>query len=228
MSHKSTAPRATEIIWSEHSNWALPPQQERSRQTLRQILNAAVELFTTLGFDNTTVNDIAQAAGISAGSIYRRFPDKEAILYTVLDSYSRTRLDEFERILKSDHWQDLDSAAIIRRYVDLILDAYRYDTPLIRLYERRCQTDPHVREIITKNHQHVSEAIAKLLLPHRKSISHKNVKAAMAQLHTMLRGTLVLMIMPEEPPHWPGISIGSDDFKMALTQMALAFMGADR
>jgi AcrR family transcriptional regulator len=44
------------------------------------ILDAALRLFTERGFHGTAVPDIARAAGVGTGTIYRYFPDKEGLV----------------------------------------------------------------------------------------------------------------------------------------------------
>ena len=59
-----------------------PDLVERRR---RQIADAAVQLFMKKGFHKSTTRQIAQAAGISIGSLYEYFTCKEDILYLVCD-----------------------------------------------------------------------------------------------------------------------------------------------
>jgi AcrR family transcriptional regulator len=58
--------------------------QERSRATRKAIVSAALRLWTERGFDEgfqtTTVDEIAERAGISRASVYYYFPKKEDIL----------------------------------------------------------------------------------------------------------------------------------------------------
>lgn len=61
------------------------PKQARSRQTVTSILEAAAELFTTQGYDNTTTSDIANHAGKPVGSVYTYFKDKQQILLALWD-----------------------------------------------------------------------------------------------------------------------------------------------
>ena len=56
------------------------PQQERSRALVARVLQAAGELFASAGYEQTTTNGIAAAAGVSVGSLYQFFVDKHAIL----------------------------------------------------------------------------------------------------------------------------------------------------
>ena len=55
-------------------------------QTRTRILQAAQRLFASQGFDGTTTRDLAQAAGVAEGTLFRHFPNKKAILVEVATS----------------------------------------------------------------------------------------------------------------------------------------------
>jgi AcrR family transcriptional regulator len=54
-------------------------RQARGRQRIADILEAALALFAEIGYEGTSTNAIAARAGISPGSLYQFFPNKEAI-----------------------------------------------------------------------------------------------------------------------------------------------------
>ena len=56
------------------------PQQARSQERVDLILDTAAEFIAEVGYEAVTTNAIAERAGISIGSLYRYFPDKDAIL----------------------------------------------------------------------------------------------------------------------------------------------------
>lgn len=58
-----------------------PSQSEDSSRT--RILKAAQKLFASQGFDGTTTRDLAQAAGVAEGTLFRHFANKKAILIEV-------------------------------------------------------------------------------------------------------------------------------------------------
>lgn len=62
-------------------------QEERSKRSRTQILNAALELFSHQGYRATSMREIADRAGLSTGNVYHHFKDKEAIFLTLLDIY---------------------------------------------------------------------------------------------------------------------------------------------
>ena len=54
-----------------------------------KVLAAAEELFAARGADDVTMDDIAKAAGVGRGTLYRRFPDRASIAVALLDSHER-------------------------------------------------------------------------------------------------------------------------------------------
>ena len=62
------------------------PQQERSKRRYAAVVDAAAELFATNGFDATTMEAIAAASGSAIGSVYRFFPNKQAVFRAVAES----------------------------------------------------------------------------------------------------------------------------------------------
>jgi AcrR family transcriptional regulator len=58
---------------------------DEKNATRRRILDAAVDLFRSRGFDATTTRDIAQGAGIATGTLFNYFDTKEAIVGYLAD-----------------------------------------------------------------------------------------------------------------------------------------------
>ena len=62
------------------------PRQKRSQETTRIIVKAASLLFVENGYKKTTTIMIAEKAGISVGSLYQYFKNKEAISTYILEN----------------------------------------------------------------------------------------------------------------------------------------------
>ena len=58
-----------------------PPQSEI--ETKQRILKAALGLFASRGYDGTTTRELASAAGVAEGTLFRHFENKKAILIEV-------------------------------------------------------------------------------------------------------------------------------------------------
>ena len=65
-----------------------------------KILAAATWLFGYYGFEKTTVDDIAEKALISKGSVYLEFQNKEAILVAVVQQFTSRELERINKLVK--------------------------------------------------------------------------------------------------------------------------------
>jgi AcrR family transcriptional regulator len=63
------------------------PKQARSRETFDAILGAAAQVFERKGYASATTNRIAERAGVSIGSLYQYFPNKDAILVALTERH---------------------------------------------------------------------------------------------------------------------------------------------
>jgi AcrR family transcriptional regulator len=94
------------------------PVQERSAARVQRMLDAAAELLDRLGYDATTTSAVAQAAGVSVGSLYQFFPDRRAVLQALaVRSFARfsDRLAAAVEQAPPAGW---------RAAVDLVVDEY--------------------------------------------------------------------------------------------------------
>ncbi|HEX6676590.1 MAG TPA: helix-turn-helix domain-containing protein [Actinomycetes bacterium] len=68
-----------------------PGRRERAdaARNRRRVLAAAEELFARHGANNVTMEQIAQAAGVGKGTLYRRYPDRASIAVALLDEHER-------------------------------------------------------------------------------------------------------------------------------------------
>jgi AcrR family transcriptional regulator len=81
------------------------PLEERRLARRRQILEAACRCFARRGFRETAMLDICREANLSIGTIYRYFPDKEALILSVADLVCRRDLLALKEVAS-----DLDGA----------------------------------------------------------------------------------------------------------------------
>ena len=71
------------------------PRQARSRARLQRMLDAADNLLASEGAEALTTTRVAEAAGVSVGSLYQYLPDKGAIV----EALARRYLVEFEALM---------------------------------------------------------------------------------------------------------------------------------
>ncbi len=99
----------------------LKEQEKEQRKNL--ILNVAEKVFSSKPFDDVNMRDLAKEVGISPGSIYTYFPDKETLYVEVsLRGYQRA-IDVMKELLDSGQYS-LDKVA--ERYMEEMIDNYDY------------------------------------------------------------------------------------------------------
>ncbi|HLG13569.1 MAG TPA: TetR/AcrR family transcriptional regulator [Blastocatellia bacterium] len=102
------------------------PKQARSKQTKEKIVTAAIKLFQERGFEKTTSNEIAAAAGVSVGSFYVYFTDKRHLLLTIFDRLADELYKNIFDSFKPEHLFDSDLKPRIRQAVaNAIIDKQR-------------------------------------------------------------------------------------------------------
>lgn len=107
------------------------PRQARSREMVETILEAAARVFIRRGYASATTNRIAEAAGISVGSLYQYFPSKDAIAVELLRRYRETLIGLVHRHLEQVEETSFES--VVRALVGAILRAEGVDPELHRV-----------------------------------------------------------------------------------------------
>jgi AcrR family transcriptional regulator len=106
--------------------------QDRSKQTVDAIMRATARVLVKDGWDGTSTNRIAEIAGVSIGSLYQYFPNKEAIVAALMEQH----VHEMNRLLvaAAAHvvtWP-LEKAA--RHIIEAMIDAHRVDPALHKVF----------------------------------------------------------------------------------------------
>ena len=94
---------------------ARPPGGRRE-----ELLAIAARLFAERGFKNTTVRDIADAAGILSGSLYHHFDSKESMVDELLDTFQTELWKKYDAIEASDRTPKAKLEAIVRASFEAI------------------------------------------------------------------------------------------------------------
>jgi AcrR family transcriptional regulator len=113
------------------------PRQARARATVDAILIAAAHILKTEGVERVTTNRVARLAGVSVGSLYQYFPNKQAVLAALQERYA----EGFEAAIEGEiaKGDTLPLRDAIRSAVDRILALHRIDPAL----HAQLSSDPH-------------------------------------------------------------------------------------
>jgi AcrR family transcriptional regulator len=119
-------------------------QQARAERTYRSILSAAALVFPQKGFDGTQVPDIAHAAGVSVGIVYRYFGDKREIFLEMLELYLREARARVTERLSPEQFVRAAPGETIARIVDHMFEEAARSPALSSVYLALSFTDPDV------------------------------------------------------------------------------------
>jgi AcrR family transcriptional regulator len=106
--------------------------QERSRAMVETLLDATARVLVREGYDRASTNRIAAVAGVSVGSLYQYFPNKEALVAALVARHNRETLQLVRDALKKVTSSDLKTA--MRELVKAAVDAHLVDPALHRIF----------------------------------------------------------------------------------------------
>jgi AcrR family transcriptional regulator len=104
------------------------PRQARSRQTVAAILQATAQVLMTNGYDGTTTNLVAEKAGVSIGSLYEYFPNKESLVAALASVHVAELMARVDAVLSMPI--DETPRAVVAALIRAGLDAHRIDPAL--------------------------------------------------------------------------------------------------
>jgi TetR/AcrR family transcriptional regulator, transcriptional repressor of aconitase len=77
-------------------------REEKRQETKEKLLRSAQQLFNQGGYENASVDLIAENAGFSKGAFYSNFESKEAIFLELLESSKRRNIEALESLLAQE------------------------------------------------------------------------------------------------------------------------------
>jgi AcrR family transcriptional regulator len=106
----------------------------RQRYDTPALLAVAADVFTTRGYDGTSMEDLARAAGLSKSSLYHHVPSKEHLLGLALDR----ALEPLSAVLATDSARTGPAVTrlehVVRGVVAVLADRLPYVTLLLRVH----------------------------------------------------------------------------------------------
>ena len=119
------------------------PPDRRSEETLARILRAARDRFSEVGYAQTSMADIAEAAGVTPRAIYH-YADSKPRLFALAaeQAYQRFGAEIVARVLTHD-----DTEARLRGYVDVFRTLYQDDPGIVAFVSRAALDADRVPEL---------------------------------------------------------------------------------
>lgn len=124
----------------------MSPRPDVSEQRKNQIIEAAIKVFSELGFQNARMDDIADESGLSKGSLYWYFESKDDIILTILDQLFDQELFEWKDLAQTKS----SAKGRLQDFLDHTIYAFkdmRYLMPVILEFYALTLRRDQVREV---------------------------------------------------------------------------------
>ena len=202
----------------------LAPQQQRSRKTLESLLAATVRLLDKDSLEACTLPRIATEAGVSAASVYRRFPDKDALIRAaflqVLQQSNTANKSQLAKLLRSTLEETVEAI------VGALLRQYRSHPRLLRalsvFVDSNAQSEfaQQANRLIADNLHMVSA----VLLEHRDRIRHTNPQRAVTFAVLQAASAIEIAVLGTESLWDVALPLTDKQFAAELTRAMLGYL----
>jgi len=177
----------------------LAPKQERSRESLRKLQRATVEVLGQHGVEGATIPRIAQHAGLTPGAIYRRFHDKEALLEDAILGLLERQIERAQSGMTPEAAAQIPLIVFAETVINGMVIGYRQNAGMLRamrIFVQGRVSTPFWRKAC-KMEVRAFERVVNLFVAHRNEIKHPDPRGAVSMGLMMVISTLFeLVVMP--------------------------------
>jgi AcrR family transcriptional regulator len=139
------------------------PQQGRSREKVRRVLDAADELLAREGAGALVTTRVAEEAGVAVGSVYSYFPDKAAIAEALALRYWSSVTDSIAEVVEADAREPLVDP--VEAVLDAVVAGFRGSAGFRALWFSPLRTE-RIRDVTRPLRTEVGALIERLLAVH--------------------------------------------------------------
>lgn len=153
-----------------------PQRQQQALATRTQIVDAAGHLFTRDGYFGTTIEAIAQQAGVAAPTVYAVFGNKREILSALIDAAIFGSEPPRAPIEQRARYREIatiaDAGTVLRRWAEALCEVNERVAPVQRVLESAARSDPRIGELLqrAKDQRLVGQSAVARLLADRQAL----------------------------------------------------------
>ena len=195
------------------------PIQARAQVTVDAVIAATAQILLKEGYDACTTNRVARVAGVSIGSLYQYFPDKDALIIAVMEQYlSRTREFLEARLAEMG---DLPLPQAIHELVRAMLDMHRIQPRLHRVLVEQVPRIGELKQVHELNAQFVP-AVTAWLEARENEISVDSVSVAVFVIIAAVEGVVSRALV-----HRPGW-LEAGVLEKNVSRLVLAYLAPEK
>ena len=142
------------------------PTQARSRATVEAILVAAAQVLRRQGYAAATTDRIAERAGVSVGSLYQYFPNKDAILVALTERHIDAGFALVRELLATALTDVPVLASVLRRFIIAMIGLHEHEPELHRVLFEEAPLPSSLRRQLRKRENQLATEVCELLEAH--------------------------------------------------------------
>lgn len=142
------------------------PAQERSQFTVEAILEAAIQVFEEQGYAAGTTTRIAERAGVSIGSLYQYFPNKDAILVAIAERHLEECQAAAAQVFAQAQTQPQTLESLLRLMVEGAVALHAQNPKLHQLLSEDIFLPENVWQVFEAVEQELNDKVTELLRHH--------------------------------------------------------------
>jgi Transcriptional regulator len=154
------------------------PKQSRSIGMKEKILETALHLFCEKGFYQTTTNEIAKTAGVSIGSLYSYFKDKDAVFLEILERYHQQFTALHKELLDRPELYKADKKAWLRYLIENLISLHETSKGLYKEMNVLYYANPNVAAIMDEQMEDSRQSTMRFFQLWQDDIKIKDWEAA--------------------------------------------------
>lgn len=194
------------------------PSQERGQATVDAVIEATARILVEEGYARASTNRIAQRAGVSIGSLYHYFSDKDALIQAVVERVAQRQLAGLAEAFAVH--ADLDLEPAVRVLVRAALASQLVEADLAHVLITQCPRDG-IRELDRRWKARLTELLAARMQAGRHPVRPRNVElAAWVLVHALF--AVVQDALAERPELLRGEALIEE-----LTELAVRYLRVD-
>ncbi|MBL7665245.1 MAG: TetR/AcrR family transcriptional regulator [Bacteriovoracaceae bacterium] len=148
------------------------PNQDRAVSTVDAILTATTHILDTKGFEETSTNKIAEKAGVSIGSLYQYFPNKESIIAMMLERHINKQAAKLEARVADLTTANLEET--IRALLKVVFEEKRNSPKINRILAQRFAALNQL-DVMIKTDDYLVEVFKRNIKPYEAEIRMENL-----------------------------------------------------
>jgi AcrR family transcriptional regulator len=193
------------------------PSQARSRELVDVLLKATTRVLLKDGYEGCTTNRVAEVAGVSIGSLYQYFPNKDALVVKVMERHQEKLRGVMTAHLEALHGATLPAA--VKVLVQALLEALRVEPKLHRVFREQV---PRIGALKALHEQNAAyePLVTAWLEAHRDQVKVADPAAATWVLIAAVDGVIARVLV--DRPSW----LEQEQLGLELERLIVSYLTA--